>query len=114
MTLPNSGGTEWAAAQATPWSAVNDALRRLDALFSRAIIQDRDLTAPPGSSADGAAYLVKATATGAWAGQAGKLAISNGVNAASGWLFVTVEREGFQLYITDENTEILWNGAAWV
>ncbi len=113
MTTPRTSAPEWAAAQATPWTGHNQALRVLDAAASRWIIEDRDLTAPPGSCADGACYLIKATATGAWAGLDGKLAIALGTNAASGWHTVTVAVEGVQLYIRDENTTIEYDGAAW-
>ena len=112
-TLPNSGATELVAAQAGAETAVNEMGRHLDAGFAKSIIEDRDLTAPPGSCADGARYLVDATATGAWAGEDGSLAIAVGTNASNGWLFVTVEVEGFELYVRDENLLIRYDGAAW-
>lgn len=113
-TLPITGATELVVGQAIPETSVNETCRHLDAGHSRAIIEDRDLTAPPGSCADGAAYLVAASPTGAWTGKAGKLAISAGTNAVNGWLYQTVAVEGFRLYVRDENIEILHNGAAWV
>lgn len=112
-TLPNSGATELVAAQANAELAVNEMGRRLDSGYSRSIIEDRDLTAPPGSCADGARYLIAATATGAWAGHDGKLAVAVGTNASNGWLKITVAVEGFRLYIRDENIEIEYNGSAW-
>lgn len=113
MTTPRTSAPEWAAAQATPWTEHNKAIRVLDASASRWIIEDRDLTAPPGSCADGACYLIKATATGAWAGLDGKLAIALGTNAASGWHTITVAVEGVQIYIRDESVTIEYDGAAW-
>jgi hypothetical protein len=113
-TLPQTGATELTVGQATPETAVNEMGYHLDAGHTRSIIEDRDLTAPPGSNADGARYLVKATATGAWAGKDGKLAISVGTNASNGWLFQTVAVEGFRLRIRDEDIEIEYNGSAWV
>lgn len=113
MTFPKSGGTEWAAAQASPWNAVNQSMRRLDASLNRWVVVDRDLTAPPGSCADGANYLVATSGSGAWSGQTGKLATAVGANAASGWLFTTVAVEGYILYLQDENIEIQYDGAAW-
>lgn len=113
MTFPKTGGTEWAGSQASPWTPHNEAVRRVDALASRAIIVDRDLTAPPGSCADGANYLIAAAATGAWAGQDGKLATAVGANAANGWLFQTVAVEGYRLYVQDEDAEIVHDGSAW-
>lgn len=113
MTLPRTGAGEWAASQASPWETVNLALRLLDAGACRFLIEDRDLTAPPGSCADGACYLVKATATGTWAGYDGKLAVAIGANASNGWQFITVAVEGMQLYVRDENLTIQYDGAAW-
>ena len=113
-TLPQTGATQLVSAQATPETSVNEMGYHLDAGHTRSIIEDRDLTAPPGSCADGARYLVKATGTGAWSGKDGKLAIAVGTNAASGWLFQTVAVEGFKLYVRDEDAELLYNGSSWV
>lgn len=113
MTLPITGGPEWAAAQATPWFTVNEALRYLDAFAVKSIIQDRDLAAPPGACADGARYLIAGSPTGLWSGQAGKLAIALGTNATNGWLFVTVAVEGTELWVRDEDVLIRHNGTSW-
>lgn len=112
-TLPRTGATELVQGQVTPETSVNEITRYLDANATRAIIEDRDLTAPPVSCADGACYLVKATATGAWASKDGKLAIAVGANASNGWLFMTVATEGYVLYIKDEDTEVRHNGTGW-
>ena len=53
-----------AAAQAQKHVTHNEALRSLDALVMLSV-DDRDLSAPPGSPTEGARYLVKATGTGA-------------------------------------------------
>lgn len=115
MTFPKTGGPEWAGSQASPWTPHNEAMRRVDALSSRAIIVDRDLDAAPGSCADGANYLIAATPAGGdpWEGQAGKLATAVGTDAANGWLFQTVAVEGYRLYVQDEDVEILHDGSAW-
>lgn len=114
MTYPKSGGAEWGAAQATPWTTVNQSMRRLDATLNRWVVVDDDLTAPPGSCADGANYFIAATATGAWSGQDGKLATAVGLNAANGWLFTTIAVEGYVLYLQDEDLEKRYNGSSWV
>ncbi|RDV06440.1 DUF2793 domain-containing protein [Sphingorhabdus pulchriflava] len=114
MTYPKTGGTEYGAAQATPWVAINDAQRRFDALANRAIIVDRDLTAPPGSCADGANYLVAGSPTGLWSGQAGKMATAVGPNAANGWQFQTVAVDRFRLGVQDENVELEYQDGSWV
>lgn len=111
--LPQTGATEIATSQTGKEEAVNEMGRYLDANVSRAIIEDRDLAAPPGTCADGARYFVAASATGAWAGNSSKMAIAVGTDASNGWLFQTIEVEGFRLYIRDENIEIQFNGASW-
>lgn len=114
MTLPRSGAAEWADSQATPDVTVNAALRALDAGLCQWVVVDRDLTAPPGSCADGANYLVATSGSGAWVGQTGKLATAKGTNASNGWHFTTVAAEGNRLYLQDENIWIQHNGSAWV
>lgn len=113
MTTPILGAPDWAAAQASPWLTVNQALRIIEAMARRGIIIDRDLTAPPGSCDDGSCYLVDATATGVWATHDGELAIAVGEDASNGWFFIDVEKEGTVLYVQDENTEIRWTGSQW-
>src|SRR5690349_8692284 len=113
-TLPITGATELVEGQATPETTVNEIARHLDVGHTRVRIEDRDLTAPPGTSGDGACYLIANSATGAWAGRDGQLAISVGTNASNGWIYQGVQREGFLIYIKDEDIEIRWSGAAWV
>jgi len=113
MTLPRTGAAEWVASQASPWDAVNLMARLLDAGACRFLIEDRDLTAPPGSCADGACYLIATSPTGGWSGEAGKLAVAIGANASNGWHFMTVAVEGMKLYVRDENQEITHDGSAW-
>jgi hypothetical protein len=112
MTLPWSGGTEWAAAQASPWNAVNDSLRKLDAAAWGAIIEDRDLSAPPGSCADGANYIVAGTGTGLWAGHDGEMATAMGADAINGWKFRPIAFEGFHIFLRDEDVELRHNGTS--
>jgi hypothetical protein len=113
MTTPIYGTTEWAAAQSAPWNAHNTALRLHEAVIRGSVV-DRDLTAPPGTCADGDCYLVDATATGAWAGHDGELAVAVGTNAANGWLFATVETEGQELWVEDETIKIRYVSSSWV
>jgi len=72
-TTPRSALPLLAAAQSQKHVTHNEALLELDALISTTIL-DRDLTAPPPTPTDGDTYLVKATGTGAWMGQDGRLA----------------------------------------
>lgn len=107
MTTPIFLLTEWGAAQEQPWIAHNLALRLIEALI-RGTIEDRDLTAPPVSCADGDAFLVDSPATGLWATHEGEFAVALGEDAASGWAFANVEREGYVLYVADEDIRIEW------
>ena len=75
--------------------------------FQRQVL-DKDLSAPPGSPAEGDRYVVGASPTGDWAGHATHIAWYDG----STWQFDTAE-EGWFLYIADENKFYLFDGAAW-
>lgn len=72
-------------------------------------IEDKDLTAPPGTPVAGKRYIVGAGATGAWATHDGKIAIYTG----SSWLFATPTK-GWEAYALDENAMYRHNGTAWV
>src|SRR4051812_37634463 len=97
-----------AAAQAQKHVTHNEALLELDALIATVIL-DRDLSTPPATPSDGDTYLVKATGTGAWMGQDGKLAYS----IDGGWRFYA-PFEGLTAYVADEAKLIFYNGSAWV
>ncbi len=96
------------AAQSQKHVTVNDSLRALDAVVMLSVL-DRDLTTPPGSPADGARYLVKATATGAWAGHDGKIAAYQD----GAWEFYSAA-EGWRTWIADEDLLVIYDGSAWV
>ena len=96
------------ASQSQKHVTANETFRILDILTQLAVI-DRDLTAPPGSPAEGDSYLIAASPTGAWTGQAGKLALYIG----GAWTFVT-PKEGFQLQVRDENLKLAYVDGAWV
>lgn len=71
-------------------------------------VKDRDLTTPPGSPASGDTYIPAATATGAWAGKEGQIAVWDG----AAWVF-GVPREGWIASIDDEDVVIRYNGTVW-
>jgi hypothetical protein len=85
----------------------NDTLVRLDALVDLYIL-DRDLANPPGSPSDGDAYIVAASPTGAWAGQAGNIAYL--IDGA--WRFY-VPVKGLVAYVADEQTIIVFTASGW-
>lgn len=113
-TTPIIGATDWAAEVESPWVIVNKMARMIESMARHGIVEDRDLTAPPGSCADGACYLIAAGATGAWASHDGQMALAVGTNAASGWYFVVVATEAVTLGVRDENIDIRYSGSAWV
>jgi hypothetical protein len=93
--------------QAQPEITVNTALNIVDVVAQLNVI-DRNLTAPPGSPAEGALYIIATGGTGAWSGQDGKLAIY-----FSGWYFIA-PKEGFQAWVADEDIVVIYDGSAWV
>jgi hypothetical protein len=84
-----------------------DSLNRLDALV-QAAVEDKDLATPPVSPLEGQVYIVAASPTGAWAGQAGKLAqFIGGV-----WKFYA-PASGWQVWVKDERRVLFYDGSAW-
>lgn len=85
----------------------NEALRLLDVVVQLAVAS-RTLTTPPGSPTLGARYIVAAGASGAWAGQASKIAFYS----ENGWEFVT-PLTGWYAYIAAEGQLAIFNGTGW-
>ena len=97
-----------AAQQAQKHVTHNEALTTLDALV-QASVKDRDLNAPPASPVEGDIYIVAASASGDWAGHEGELAeFRNG-----GWVF-HAPREGWRVWVEDEDKLLAFDAAAWV
>ncbi|MEM9270589.1 MAG: DUF2793 domain-containing protein, partial [Pseudomonadota bacterium] len=95
------------ASQAQKHVTVNEAMARLDAL-TQTVVERQDLTDPPTGALDGTAYVVASGATGGWAGQDGKLALSlNG-----GWQFVS-PKEGFQAWDAQAGVRLVYAGGLW-
>src|SRR3990172_5206889 len=102
--LPNLGLTGDIADHATWGTEGRSADRQLDALVMLSV---KDNTAtPPVSPQDGDRYLVAAGATGAWTGQATKIAASNA------GVFYTA-KVGWELYLEDEDTKLRYGTAVW-
>src|SRR5258707_3921913 len=94
------------AAQAQKHVTHNDGLRTLDAIV-QLLVLDKDLASPPGSPTDGNRYIVAASPTGAWAGQAGKVAaLQDGA-----WAFLA-PREGWLTWVADEDKVYADSGSA--
>lgn len=71
-------------------------------------VKDRDLTAPPGSPANGDTYIVGASATAAWATHDGKITVWDG----AAWVFYT-PRTGWIAFVEDEVKLCAYYSSAW-
>ena len=96
------------AAQSQKEVTHNDGLNALDALV-QAVVEDRDLTAPPGAPAEGQVWIVAAAATGDWTGHDGELAQFVG----GAWKFHT-PFEGLTAWLANEDVFVRYDGAAWL
>ncbi|SLN77016.1 DUF2793 domain-containing protein [Roseisalinus antarcticus] len=95
------------AAQAQKHITHNEALRLLDGLVQLSVL-DRDLTAPPGSPADGDRYIVASGGAGDWAGWDLNVALwTDGT-----WLRLP-PRTGWRTWVEDEGLLLFYDGAAW-
>ncbi|MGZ9809197.1 DUF2793 domain-containing protein [Pseudoroseicyclus sp. H15] len=95
------------AAQAQKHVTHNEALQLLDALVALRI-KSFGAASPPTSPAAGDVHAVGSGATGAWAGQSSKLAIS----ANGGWAFVAPQ-EGWLAWDLAEGSFALFQGGSW-
>lgn len=81
-------------------------------LFPRAL--DKDLATPPGSPTVGNLYIVATSPTGAWTGGAGKVAIWTVTATGTGSWTLLTPKEGWRIYVDDENFWYYYGGSAWV
>lgn len=109
-TTPNLGLELVPANSLQPSVAINDALQVLDAITQLAV-QDKDLTAPPATSAGdaGKRWIVGASATGAWAGKDGQIALCTG---ATLWRFIP-PKDGFEAWVIDEGKKYRYTSGTW-
>lgn len=110
MTTPKLVMPELSVSQASKEITHNQALAILDQI-SQATVVDKDLTAPPGSPANGSLYIVAAGATGAWTGQSGKLAFW--LTSVAAWTFIT-PTNGWSVWVTDESVRYEMKSGVWV
>lgn len=110
-TEPRSGlSYAWALGE-SGWNTGMDAnLLSIGRFAYHLSVKDRNLTAPPGSPANGDTYIVAASPTGAWAGKAGQVAVYD--SAALAWVF-GVPRTGWVCFIEDEAKLAAFYGGAW-
>lgn len=93
-------------AQAQKHVTVNESLLRLDGLVNL-VLQGTARVQPP-AVVEGECWGVGAGATGAWEGQAGRIAIG----ANGGWVFATPQR-GQRAFLLDRGAEAVWDGQEW-
>ena len=84
----------------------NEALNDLDCLVQLSVISNA-LTTPPTMPSDGDCYLVAMSATGAWSGKDGCIAVY-----FSGWRFKT-PKAGWIAYLQNLSKFYVYNGSAW-
>lgn len=110
-TTPNLNLEQMPQNSTQPSVPYNDAMQVLDALLQSNVL-DKDLTTPPATVVGdiGKRWLVPTGATGAWSGNATRIALCVGANL---WRFI-VPRPGFRVYVVDENIDYRFNGTAWV
>jgi hypothetical protein len=99
LTTPKLLLPELVVGQAGKELTHNQALAILDQL-TQPIVVDKDLSAPPGSPANGAMYIVAAAATGLWVGQSGKLAVW--LTTVAAWTFIA-PANGWSVWVNDES-----------
>lgn len=104
---PNLGLPFLAAGQAQKHVTLNAALSVLDALVQLAVTSAA-LTAPPGSPAEGDRYIVAASPTGDWTGQAKAVAVFQG----GAWEFHAPD-EGWLAWNRAANKLLVYDGADW-
>jgi hypothetical protein len=98
-------------------------LRAIDVLLQGAVIS-KTLTAPPGSPANGDRYIVGASPTGAWSGQAKSIAVWTTDNPAmpsglwefyppkSGWLVANIADSTVYVYLSSAWTALAGGGGS--
>ncbi|MDB5643860.1 MAG: hypothetical protein JWN07_3177 [Hyphomicrobiales bacterium] len=95
------------SAQAQKHVTHNESLALLDALVHLSVVA-RNVASPPDTPVEGARYIVGAALSGAFTGQAGKVAAYDD----GAWRFLT-PRKGWRAFVEGENRIFVFDGAAW-
>lgn len=98
-------------AQAQKHVTHNEALRRLDGLV-QLVVQEVGAEVPPITPTPGAAYALGAAPSAAWAGQGTQIAIWQGPEAGSGWLFLAPQ-PGWHIWDQMDGQMRVWDGGGW-
>ncbi|KAF0227744.1 MAG: hypothetical protein FD175_2450 [Beijerinckiaceae bacterium] len=107
-TTPNLTLPYLAAGQAQKHVTLNESLRMLDALVQLSAVS-RAISTPPASPAEGHRYIIAAGASGVWSGHVGKVAAFQD----GGWM-IYAPKEGWLVYVQDEDKLYAFDGAAWL
>jgi len=107
MTTPILSISELAVSQASKYITVNSALRRLEALTIRVL--DIRTSAPPGSPANGDAYIC---GSGSISGDWSTYTINDIAYYNEGWYNLT-PAEGMRVWVNDEDFLYVYDSAAW-
>lgn len=118
-TSPDYGVPLIAAQQNQPEITHNEALLLLQGVWGGVL--GAGLNTPPGSPADGDAYIVGPSPTGAWAGRANRIAVRVGGawrflpgNAPDGSpLTIGARQEGLTVFDRSADQFRSWTGSAW-
>ncbi len=103
---PRLGMPYLVAGQAQKEVTHNDALNDMDSIAQMSVINKTTAT-PPTSPAEGDSYIIAASPTGAWAGNANAIA-----SYYSGWRIKT-PKTGWFAYVQAEGVFYLYDGSAW-
>lgn len=94
-------------AQAQKHVTHNEALRLLDVIVQLSVFR-RDLGGPPPDPVVGDRYIVGPSASGAWAGQEGRIAVLGEAD----WDFVQ-PLPGWRAQVLDEDAQVVFDGGQW-
>ncbi|MGN7611893.1 DUF2793 domain-containing protein [Magnetococcales bacterium HHB-1] len=108
MNTSNLELPEIIASQAQKEVTHNEALWKLDAICQGRVL-DRDRTEPPLNPVQGDVYIPAAGATGDWSGLDGKL-----VQYLNETWIAYVPKEGWRVWVVDEDRFVVYNGPQWV
>ena len=106
-TTSNIGLTEIGNGEVDGDVTINEALWRLD-FWANRVVQDMTLTGPPASPSTGWAYVVQASASGAWAGKENNIA--HYFNSA--WNFYP-PKNGWQVIDVSSFVTHYYSGTGW-
>lgn len=84
-------------------------MRAFSKTYIKVAVIDRDISVPPGAPVNLDSYIVAAGGSGTWAGHDNHIAVFIG----GAWQFIIPE-EGWQVWIKDEDTLVVWDGTAYV